>query len=273
MIVDGKKIAGEIKDSLKRDVLGLAQKPVLAIVKVGNDLVTEKFLNQKKKFASDIGVSVVVHEFPVDISTRQLREEVLKLASAEEISGVVIQLPLPQNIDADYITNVLPEEKDPDMLSQKSASLFVSGKSKILPPVAGAVKSIFTAYGIKLTEKNAVVVGAGKLVGKPVAAWLGNQGVSVAVVDEHTLDPRRFTLRADIIVSGVGKPNLVSAEMVKDGVVAIDCGTSESAGQISGDIDSRVAEKASIFTPVPGGVGPITVAMLFSNLIELAKMK
>lgn len=272
MIINGKKLANEIKNSLHEKVLSLKIKPKLAIVKVGDNSVTEKFLEQKKKFASDIGILLRVYNFPESISTTELRKKVSQIVHIKENTGVVIQLPLPEHIKTDYILDGLSPQKDPDMLSSKSVGLFFAQRSRILPPVVGAIKNIFTAYDVRIMAQHAVVVGAGRLVGKPVSMWLINQGATVSVLNEHTSNPKSFTLNADIIVSGAGKPNLINSEMVKDGVVAVDCGTSEAEGRLFGDIDPEVEKKAFLFAPVPGGVGPLTIAMLFSNLVELAKI-
>jgi methylenetetrahydrofolate dehydrogenase (NADP+)/methenyltetrahydrofolate cyclohydrolase len=140
-----------------------------------------------------------------------------------------------------------------------------------LPPVVGAIKVIFDENKIEIKGKNIVVVGAGRLVGKPVVTWLINEGGTVTVIDENSKNPQEFTIKADIIISGVGKPKIIKPEMVKEGVVAIDCGTSESSGQVVGDIDPEISKKASILAPVPGGIGPITIAILFKNLFELSK--
>lgn len=273
MIVDGKKLAEEIKLSLKKEVLDLGKKIRLAIVKVGSDAVTEKFLSRKNKFAKDVGVDVKVYEFPEQISTNQLRKEISKAVHAEKNSGIIVQLPLPKHINTDYILDALPPNKDPDVLSSKSVGLFVSGRSKILPPVVGAVNHILATYSVQLTAKNTVVVGSGRLVGKPVAIWLVNQGATASVLNSKSRDISYFTKKADIVVSGVGKPAIITTDMVSDGVVAIDCGIAESNGMLVGDFDLGVAKQASLFTPVPGGVGPLAVAMLFSNLVELAKTK
>lgn len=272
MTVDGKKLTEGIKILLREKVLMLEKKIRLAIIKIGSDAVAEKFLERKKKFAGDIGISTRVYDFSESISTTNLRKEVSNIVHIEENTGVIVQLPLPKSIKTDYILDVLYPQKDPDILSSKSLGLFTTGRSKILPPVVGAVNHIFSVHGIELMTKSVVVVGAGRLVGKPISTWLINQNVTVTVLNEYTLDYKRFMLNADIIISGAGKPNLINSYMVKDGVVAIDCGTSEAEGRLVGDINPEVAKKASLFTPVPGGVGPLTVAMLFSNLVELAKM-
>lgn len=297
MIIDGKKFAEEIKTSLASEVLKLGKKPRLAVVKVavpsevsakeGGDKVTEKFLEQKKKFGSAVGIDVRVYDLPADITTNKLREKLAEIIHIKENTGVIVQLPLPNHINTQYILDGIIPEQDPDLLSSKSLGLFASGRSRILPPVVAAIDYIFKTYGIELKAKKVVLVGAGKLVGKPVAIWLINEGATVTIINEFTKNYKLFTINSDIIISGVGKPNLITADAVKDGVVVIDCGTAQEqqpatsnqpeagsrkqAAKLVGDIDPAVAKKASLFAPVPGGVGPLTVAMLFKNLVELAK--
>lgn len=262
MIIDGKALAEKIKTELKSDVSKLNKKIRLAVVKISSDAATEKFLEQKKKFAEAIGVDVRIYEVPADISTNKLREKVSEIVHIEENTGVIIQLPLPPQINTQYILDAIIPRKDPDMLSSKSHGL---------SPMVGAIKTIFEEHKVDIKDKNIVVVGAGRLVGKPLATWLLNAGATVSVIHGGTKNPEGYTRKADIIISGAGKPKLITPAMVKDRVVAIDCGTSESAGQVVGDIDPKVSEKALLFAPVPGGVGPVTVAMLFKNLIELSK--
>ncbi len=272
MIVDGKKLAEEIKTSLKNEVGKLGGKKLkLAVVQVGRDPATNQFLEQKKKFGMAVGVDVRVYQLSEDISTNALREKVSEIIHIKENTAVIVQLPLPPSINTAYILDSITPEKDADMLSSKSVGLFANGRSKIFPPVVGAVKYILEKNSVDVRSKNVVVVGAGRLVGKPVATWLTNVGATVTVCDEHTVDISAFTKQADIVISGVGKPGLIKLDMVQDNVVLIDAGTSESAGKVVGDADLAVAEKASIFTPVPGGVGPVTVAMLFQNVVELGK--
>ena len=277
MIIDGKKMAEEIKNSLKDEVSKIGKKIRLAVVEVGADAVTEKFLEQKKRFGSVVGIDLRMYNMPENITTAKLREKLAEIVHIKENTGIIVQLPLPKNINTEYILDGIIPEKDPDMLSSKSWGVFSTGRSKIFPPVVRAIKYILEKHSIESRAKNVVVIGAGKLVGKPVAIWLINEGATVTVVDENTPDPKLYTLNADIIISGVGKPNLITADMVRDGVVAIDCGTSVGSADVEvesalrGDIDPAVANKASLFSPVPGGVGPLTVAMLFKNLVELAK--
>ena len=271
MIVDGQKLAEEIKTSLKDEVAKFGKKLRLAVIYVGKNTVTDKFLEQKKKFSGAVGIDLRIYNIPEDITTSKLREKLAEIVHIKENTGVIVQLPFPKQINTQYILDGIIPEKDPDMLSSKSIGAFVAGRAKILPPVVGAIDYIFKAYGVQHKAKKVTVLGAGRLVGRPVATWLISEGAAITVIDENTTDPTPYTVDADILISGVGMPGLIKASMVKDEVIAIDCGTSEAEGRLAGDIDPAVAEKASLFTPVPGGVGPLTVAMLFKNLLELSR--
>ncbi|MEW5907583.1 MAG: bifunctional 5,10-methylenetetrahydrofolate dehydrogenase/5,10-methenyltetrahydrofolate cyclohydrolase [Patescibacteria group bacterium] len=254
MIIDGKKIAEEIKDSLKKEIDASKKKLKLAIVQVGENEVSKKFIEQKQKFAEEIGVKTKIYNLPVDISTNKLRK---KMAGINKLNdGVIIQLPLPEQVNTQYILNSIPAQKDVDVLSEN--------RSKCLTPVVGAIKEIFERNKIDVRGKDIVVIGRGILVGRPAAIWLISQSATVSVLTSQTKNPEFYTRNADIIISGVGKPNLITPDMVKDGVIILDAGT-------PGDVDPAVAGKASIFTPVPGGIGPLTVAMIFKNLLELQK--
>ncbi|MEK9209522.1 MAG: bifunctional 5,10-methylenetetrahydrofolate dehydrogenase/5,10-methenyltetrahydrofolate cyclohydrolase [Patescibacteria group bacterium] len=272
MIIDGRKMAEEIKTSLKKEVETFGKKIRLAVVFVGDDPISKKFIEQKKKLAKDIGVDVRVYNFPLIISTNELRKKISEVVHLKQNSGVIIQLPLPKQIKTQYILNAIPLEKDVDVLSARAFGDFSVGKEKVLPPIVGAVKKILITE-VALPKKYAVIVGAGRLVGRPLAIWFLNQGATISVLNENTKDISDFAKKADILISGVGKPGLVNDKMVKKGAVVIDAGTSESKGKLVGDVDPKAAKKASLFTPVPGGVGPLVVAMVFQNLISLAKLK
>lgn len=277
MVIDGKKIAEEIKQELKKEVELIDEPIKLAIIQVGDNPASSKFVEKKEKFAEEIGVKAKVYKFPEDISTSKLRKKIAEIvhpsADGRQRLGVIIQLPLPSHINTQYILDSVPLGKDVDVLSAKATGEFSAGKSNILPPVVGAVREILSLGDLvsKLVGKNVVVVGAGLLVGKPVATWLINEGATVTVLDKNTRDIKPFTLMADIIISGAGSPGLIKPDMIKDGAVLIDAGTSEQSGKLVGDIDPACSDKASLFTSVPGGVGPITVAMVFKNLVALNK--
>jgi methylenetetrahydrofolate dehydrogenase (NADP+)/methenyltetrahydrofolate cyclohydrolase len=259
MIIDGKKISEEIKGTLNGKGLKLA------IVAIAPDDACKKFIERKEKFAKDIGVETRVYNLPTEISTTELRKKIAEISHIKENNGIILQLPLPKQINVQYVLNGIIANKDVDVLSSRAFGNFATGRSNILPPVVGAIKEIFERNNIEIKSKNAVVVGNGKLVGMPASVWLINQGATVSVVNEFTPDISKFTKEADIIVSGTGKPRLIKPDMVKERVIIID------AGSIEGDVEEAVADKASFFTPVPGGIGPLTIAMVFKNLIELSK--
>ena len=273
-IFDGKKLAQKILEGLRQETGGLEKKLRLAVVVVGEHPAVKKFIEQKKKTAASVGIDVRIYPFEENITTNELRKRIAEIVHVEKNTGVIIQLPLPPHINAQYILNSVTSEKDVDMLSSRSLGNFAVGKSLILPPVAGAVKAFFDEYVIDYKNKYIVVVGAGNLVGRPVALWLLSEGATFSVVTSTTQNPREFLRSADIIISGVGKPKFITGDMIKEGAVVIDAGTSESEGELVGDVDFQsAAAKASYITPVPGGIGPVTVARLLKNLVTLAKSK
>ncbi len=239
MIVDGKQIAEEIVASLGDSLRGRT----LGMVVNSGDAATESFVKIKERVAERLGVVVKRGELQELLAT---------------CDGVLIQLPHP---DAGVLTPQIPSEKDVDALGLHP---------EVLAPVAGAVKEILARYRKVEPCGRAVVVGEGKLVGKPVAAMLREEGYTVEVVslEQGSLEALKD---ADVVVSGAGSPHLIKPEMLKAGVILIDAGTSEQAGKVVGDCDPACADVASVFTPVPGGVGPIAVAMLFKNLADLIK--
>lgn len=252
MIVDGKKIADDIYAGLS------APRPLtLGIVVGASSSVTDSFVRIKEKAAERLTVSLVRSELAEAATTESAIAAVAALAV--NVDGIIVQLPLPSGIDTDAVLAAIPPQKDVDGISHAPL---------VRPPVAEAVGEILVRAGIDPHGKRAAIIGSGRLVGVPVAALLANLGADVHVI---TLgDSLAPLLDADIIVSGAGQPGLIQPEHIKDGVVLIDAGTSESEGKVAGDADPACAEKASIFTSVPGGVGPIAVAMIFKNLFELA---
>ncbi len=271
MIIEGKQIAEEIKESLKERLQNSGKKLAIGIVQVGEDEVSARFVRQKQKFAEDLGIEVNFYGFPLKVATAELSQKVSQICREGKNNGVIVQLPLPSHINQRSVLDSIPGDKDVDVLSSLAIGRFVAGIENVLPPVAGAVKEILGRCGLDPSGKNAVVVGAGELVGKPSAVWLINHGATVSVLRANSGDILKHIKEADIIVSGTGKPGLISLDMVKNGVTIIDAGTAVKDGCLVGDVDSAVEEKAFFFTPVPGGVGPLTVAMVFKNLVELNK--
>lgn len=259
---------------LKTNVAAIKKRLRLAVVVVGEDLVVRSFIGEKKKASERIGIDLRVYPFPAGITTNALRKRIAEIVHEKKNTGVIIQLPLPPHINKQYILNAIPPEKDPDVLSARAIGNFIVGKSLIMPPVAGAIEILFEEYTIDYRVKSIVIVGAGALVGRPVALWLLGEGLGFTLITEKTARPERVLREADIVISGIGKPRYVIGEMIKQDAVLIDAGTSESAGEIVGDIDTdSVAGKVYALAPVPGGVGPLTVAVLLRNLAILAESK
>ncbi len=273
-IVDGKLIKQEIQEKLKAELERLNQEPQIDILWVGNSKASEAFIKIKSNFGKNLGVKVNLKHFNEHISESELIDAINRSAA----SGLIVQLPLPEHIDAKKVINNIPLSKDIDTLNEKSFQNYKDAKLEELdfalePPVAFAVRQILNRYNVDLKNKTVVILGYGRLVGQPVFELFKKFGVNPLVFDrESDKNKLKNALKnADVIVSGTGQEKLVRKEDIKDGVVLIDAGTSSSKSQnaLVGDIDWDCAQKASLFARSPGGVGPITVAGIYSNLLKL----
>ena len=263
--VDGKKIADGILNKLAERVSKLPKPLKMAAVLIGDDPKSKKFLELKKKAAGSVGIDFNIYEFSADMKTRDLVFEVEKIARNPDCEGVLVELPIPEKIDSVAVLNAVPLKKDVDILSFEAQEKFYSGDFSILPPAVEAVKSIFEYYKIEVKNKKAVVFGQGVLVGKPISFWLEELGSTVAVIDEFTKNPENYSREADILISGVGKIGLIKEGMVKEGVVVVDFGP---------DVDfESIGKKSSLITPPIGGVGPIVIAAVLKNLLNIALLK
>ena len=267
MIFDGKQFAEERRQFLKkeREVLGSLS---LGIVMNSNDPVTSSFVRIKEKNAEALDIKLVRYPLSPNSDTKEVLETIDK---AKKETGIIIQLPLPENIDVEEVLKYLPRDKDVDAISYAAVERFENGDDTIIPPVAKAIKEIIDSNNIEIKNKKVVVVGSGKLVGKPVSSLMKGLGGNVLILGTND-DISKDVKDADIVVLGAGSPGLLKIDMVKDGVILFDAGTSESGGVVVGDADSSISEKASFFTPVPGGIGPVAVVEIFSNLMVLSKM-
>jgi len=286
-ILDGKKLSERILANLKKEIKNHRLKLRLAVISVGENQISQIFINQKEMACEKIGIDFKLFKFPTKIKNSELKKEISGIVKNPANSGVIIQLPLPKKFLPEEILNLISEEKDIDVLSENSLGKFYQalpsfssknlggqGTLKILPPTVQGILYIFKNYKIDLKGKNVVIVGAGRLVGFPLAIQLLKEKATVSVLNEFTKDAPSFLKKADILISGVGKPNLIKGNMIKRGIIVIDAGTSVKNGRLVGDVDFKsVSQKASYITPVPGGVGPLTVACLFENLIMLNKNK
>jgi methylenetetrahydrofolate dehydrogenase (NADP+)/methenyltetrahydrofolate cyclohydrolase len=259
--VDGKKIAERIKEEIKNLLLESGPKS-LAIVYVGENPVIDNYVSLKKRVGEELGISVEVLRFDAGVKEAELVSAMT--GATTKYSGMIVQLPLPESLDKEKILNAVPTKLDVDVLSAGSFQMFANGLIHKLPPVVSAVTEIVREYDIDLTDKKIVVVGQGALVGRPVSAWLTREGFTHQIFEKG--GDIAMLLNADVIITGAGVPGLVTPDMVKEGSILIDAGTSTSSGKIAGDIDPEAYDKASLVSGVPGGVGPITVVSLFRNL-------
>lgn len=263
MKVDGKQIANRLKEEIKSlNSFGAPKK--ISIFYAGQNPVIDKYISLKEKFGKDVGISVSVFRFPESVDENTLINTI-KLES-ENFDGVVVQLPLPSHIDKANVMSALPLEKDIDVLSDRAIEASYKRETMRLPAVVGAVDEIIRECNIDLENKKILVIGRGSLVGKPVALWLQREGFMPEIVDKDTKDISEMTKNSDVIISGTGVPSLIKPEMIKEGSVLLDAGSSTDGGELRGDIDPACEEKAKFFSGVPGGIGPITIAKLFQNL-------
>ncbi len=280
MMIDGRAIAEDILREATDILAQIPQPPriaaVLSTTGDHHEHGSRAFLRLKEKAGRKIGFDFKLYELAGDLTTRQMRSALVEIATSDQNDAVVIQLPLPSQVSTQYILNAVPESKDPDMLSQKAQGALSVGRSDILPPSVFAIKRIFEKYDIDLKGKICAVFGYGLLVGKPITQWLGLQGATVIVINEFTENPGRLSVLADIVIAGVGRPDVVTVDMVRDGATVIDFGATRVGDTLHGDVEARVADKASLMTPVPGGVGPMVVAALLYNaaiLVSQSKKK
>ncbi len=278
MIVDGRAISADILKKVKKDLEQLTDRGevIVRAIVMSPTPATESYLKVKAARAADAGMRLEVVRIPDDAVTEDVLDAV-RNACSDEADAVIVQLPLPETINSSLILDEIAIEKDADVLSKVAYEHFayrdhtseqVQNHPALLPPVVGAIKEVLERSNVDVKGKRAVIVGSGRLVGQPAQVWLEAEGADVAVVTRQSTGLTELA-HADIIISGAGSPHLITPDLIKEGVVLIDAGTSESNGAIAGDADPTCADKASVFTPVPGGIGPIAVACLFQNVASL----
>lgn len=266
MIIDGKKIAERIKIELKKEIQKLPQPLILTHFVGTDDFAIQSFVRIKRRVADELGVIVD----GVDVTLLDTEELIEKIKEVEDkTNGIILQFPLSEKVDAKVAKNSIPLSLDVDSISEKAMKEFEEGKFLIMPPVAGAIKEIVEEYKIEIKNKKVLIVGAGLLVGIPSNILFNNLGGKVEMITKETNDLIFYTKKADIIVLGAGSPGILKPNMIEEGVVVFDAGTSEDGGKLIGDADPACADMCSFFTPVPGGIGPITIAMIFKNLLKL----
>lgn len=275
-IIDGKAVSAYVKEQVKNEVAELAKNgsvPALAVIIVGDDPASKVYVGNKKKACEMTGMRSVEYALPAETTEEELLELIGKLNSDKEINGILCQLPVPKHINEEKIIDAIAPEKDVDGFSAVNVGKIWLGKYEISPCTPMGVIELLDYYDIPLEGKNCVIVGRSNIVGKPMAALLLERNATVTVCHSRTKDLASFTKNADVIVAAVGRANFITADMVKEGAVVIDVGINRlETGKLCGDVDfENVKEKASYITPVPGGCGPMTIAVLMKNTLVAYK--
>ena len=280
VILDGKALSEKIRGQLKGEIEELKEKsgrePALAVVLVGNDPASEIYVRNKIKACQKIGIRSIDKKLPANITQGELNSIVRKLNEDETVDGIIVQLPLPRHLSCREVINYISPEKDVDGFHPVNVGKAVLGlyDEGLMPCTPAGVMKFFEEYNIELEGKNTVMVGHSNIVGKPLANMLLNANATVSICHIYTKDLAHYTRNADILCVATGVPHLIKEDMVKEGVVVIDIGISRVNGKIVGDVDfEKVKEKAAAITPVPGGVGPMTITMLLYNTVKAFKMR
>ncbi len=284
--IDGKKVSTEIKAEISARVLerkGQSKKvPHLAIILVGDDGASQTYVDHKVKACKEVGFHYTMMRFADTISEDKLMKHIDQVNRDEDVDGFIVQLPLPAHISVERITEKIRPDKDVDGFTNRNFGSIVSKNPLLLPATPYGVMELLKRYQIETKGKNCVVVGASRIAGAPLSMMMVEQGLAtVTICHKYTQDLGEFTRKADILISAVGKPGLITADMVKEGAVVIDVGTTRVEGPqfkngyaIKGDVDFKpVAAKASYITPVPGGVGPMTIASLLLNTLRATELR
>lgn len=274
-IIDGKKISSEIKDELKVKVSELKQNNVeitLAVIQVGNDTASTVYVGNKKKACEYIGIHSLSYELPENTTQEELLNLVDKLNNDSSVNGILVQLPLPKHIDEDLVIKTINPTKDVDGFHPQSVGALSIGQKGFVSCTPAGVIQLLKRSGISMEGKECVIIGRSNIVGKPMALLMLRENATVTICHSRTKDLKEVTKRADILIVAIGKPRFVTKDFVKEGAVVIDVGIHrDENNKLCGDVDfDDVVEMVSAITPVPGGVGPMTIAMLMNNCVESA---
>ncbi len=274
-LIDGKALATEVRASLKNDVQELKAKgitPILAVILVGDDKASQIYVRNKNKACQDVGIKYEEFLLDKDTTMEKLLSLIETLNNREDVYGILLQSPLPKHLNADEAFRKISPEKDVDGFNPVNVGRLCLKQDGFVSCTPAGIMKMFEKYNINLEGKNAVVLGRSNIVGKPMSLCLLNNDATVTICHSKTQNLAEITKNADILVVALGKPKFVTKDMVKDGAVVIDVGINRTENGIVGDVDfENVKEKTSYITPVPGGVGPMTIAMLMNNVVKAAK--
>ena len=276
VLIDGKKVSMEIRSRLKQETEELKNKtgrmPGLATVLVGEDPASAVYVRNKNKVCQEVGFQSFGQNLPAETTEDELLEVIKKLNENDEVNGILVQLPLPDHIDSEKILLSIKPEKDVDGFHPINVGKLAIGNALLTPCTPTGIIELLDYYNIEIAGKHAVVLGRSNIVGKPVALLLLQRNATVTICHSRTSNLKQVTSQADILIAAVGRPGFVDSEMVKDNAVVIDVGINRVDGKLTGDVEFEpVAEKTSYITPVPGGVGPMTIALLIENTLKAFK--
>ena len=276
VVIDGRAIAKKTREKLKIEVQELKEKgitPRLAVIMIGDNAASKVYLKNKSKACDEVGVEYIEYVLNANIEQQELLELIEKLNKDELINGILLQSPIPANLDINEAIRKIDYKKDVDGFHPMNIGKLVLGQDTFVSCTAYGIMRLFEEYNIELCGKNVVILGRSNIVGKPLLQCCLNKSATVTVCHSKTTEIQKIAKGADILISAVGKPNFVTADMVKPGAVIIDVGINRlETGEIVGDVDfEAVSQKASYITKVPGGVGPMTIAMLLNNVVKAAK--
>ncbi len=277
LILDGKKVSEKLREGIKREIENFVKegfrRPGLAVILVGNDPASEIYVKNKVKACKKVGMESFLYKLEENITTHELLELIAELNSKEEVDGILVQLPLPEHIKQEEVILAIRPDKDVDGFHPENMGrLIAKMEDGFIPCTPLGIDLLLKHYGIEVKGKDVVIVGAGFIVGRPLSMLMLWRDATVTVCHIHTKDIKKFTREADILISATGVPHLIKEDMVKEGAVVVDVGISRMDGKIVGDVDfENVKKRASAITPVPGGVGPMTVTGLLMNTLKAYK--
>lgn len=277
-IIDGKAVSARVKEQVRKEAETLKEKGIeigLAVVIVGDNPASRVYVNNKKKACAEVGFNSYEYALPEETTEAELLELVEKLNNDDKVNGILVQLPLPKQINENAIINAIRPEKDVDAFHPENVGHIMIGDFSFLPCTPAGVMELIAETGVDVCGKNCVVIGRSNIVGKPMAMLLLHKNGTVTICHSRTKNLAEICSKADILVAAVGKAGFVTPDMVKEGAVVIDVGMNRNAeGKLCGDVDYTACfDKAGYITPVPGGVGPMTIAMLMRNTLTAAKIK
>lgn len=275
-VISGKQLAKELRENMKEEINLLKQRgitPHLTVILIGDDPASHSYVNGKKKASEEVGISSEIIKLDATITEDELLDKIQELNKDPNVHGILVQLPLPEHIDEQKVIETIDPKKDVDGFHPINVGRMMIGQDTFLPCTPFGILKMLQSINIDMSGKHAVIIGRSNIVGKPMGQLLLNENATVTYCHSRTKDLRKYTLSADILIVAVGKEHIVDGSYIKDGAVVIDVGVNRTKeGKLTGDVDFEDAkEKASYITPVPGGVGPMTITMLLENTIKAAK--